>query len=145
MKLMRRSDTLKTSCQSRLNQIEQERKALQQQKKNTAESLAALQNMFAARRLDGQQVNRKDIYEHVRKLSVLEHNIGLVELELSKINDELATLAQRRRQERATIKALWLRQKKYEYLIGKIHEARMEVELQQDEEEQEERYNGELQ
>lgn len=145
MKLMKRSDTLKTSCQSRLNQIEQESKALQKQKMQTSESLVALQKMYSARRLDGQQVNRKDIYEHVRKLAVIEHNIGLIELELSKINDELASLTRRRVEETATIKALWLRQKKYEYLIGKIHEVRMEVELQQDEEEQEERYSGDLQ
>lgn len=89
-------------------------------------------------KLDGKTVDRSTIFVILRKVSVIQHTVNTLELELKENKDKIFTLEEEGAQENIKRKLAWIKEKKFEHMLQRVREEKFKVADQLDETEQEE-------
>lgn len=141
-RLIHRTTLIKTACEAELMKINKEDEELRQKQEELQKKLKVLEELLNMKALNGAIITRSKIYELLRKISVIQQQMNIVDLEYSELDDKRAALDIERKYQLEKRKIWWLKEEKYERLKSKLLHQKNKVELQQEEVEQEEKYNG---
>lgn len=94
--------------------------------------------LLSKQKLDGNTVDRKSLFEMLRKSSVIQNNIAIIELEINDVDTEINITKMEREKLLLQRKQLWIKEKKYDFMYKKVAQERSYKTLLQEEIEQEE-------
>nr|WP_241391663.1 hypothetical protein [Yersinia frederiksenii]ULG19767.1 type III secretion protein [Yersinia frederiksenii] len=141
-RLIYRATLIKTTYEAALIKINKEDEELRQKQEELQNKLKGLEELLNMKVLNHTIVTRSKIYELLRKISVIQQQIVIVSLENSELQDRRVALAAERKYQLGKRKIWRIKEQKYEYLKLRLLHIKNRVELQQEEVEQEEKYNG---